>query len=38
MSYNTKLALLTAVIFVGLSLAVMNIVSKIGFLASMPTE
>lgn len=38
MSYNAKLALLTAAIFVGLSLAVANIVSKIELLMSMPTE
>lgn len=38
MSYNTKLALLTAAIFIGLSLAVMNIVSKVEFLMSMPAE
>lgn len=38
MSYHAKLALLTAAIFVGLLLAVMNIVSKVGFLLSMPTE
>jgi hypothetical protein len=38
MSYNTKLALLTVAIFVGLSLAVANIVSKISFLLHMPAE
>lgn len=38
MSYHTKLALLTAAIFIGLSLAVMNIVSKISFLMTMPSE
>lgn len=38
MSYRAKLALLTAAIFVGLSLAVVNIVSKISFLVTMPSE
>ena len=38
MSYRAKLALLTAAIFVGLSLALVNIVSKVEFLLSMGTE
>lgn len=36
MSYRVKLALLTAAIFIGLSLAIANIVAKVQFLASMP--
>ena len=38
MSYRAKLALLTAAIFVGLSLAIVNLVTKAQFLLSMPSE
>jgi hypothetical protein len=38
MSYRFKLVLLTAAIFVGLSLAIANIVAKVQFLASLPSD
>lgn len=38
MSYRAKLAVLTVAIFVGLSLAIVNLVTKAQFLLSMPTE
>jgi hypothetical protein len=38
MSYRAKLVLLTTAIFIGLSLAIANLVTKAQFLLSMPSE
>lgn len=38
MSYNTKLVLLSLAIFIGLSLAVLNVASKVRLLMMLPSE